>query len=403
MLETLRSVLRFRRIEWNPTKRRLARCANVDDLREAARRRMPRGPFDYIDGAADDERTRDRNVEAFDRVQFRPRVLRDVSETKIATTLLGRPLPMPLVMAPTGFGRVAHSQGELAVARASARAGLPYSLSTLGTRSIEEVAAVCDGPRWFQLYAWRDRVLAKEMVDRAKEAGYEALILTVDTAVLGRRERDLRNGFTLPPKLRLRTLLDGAVHPSWTLDFVRAEPIVFSNVAGHDVGDGTQAVSLADFNSPFDPELSWKDVEWLRSLWDGPLVLKGIQTVDDAVLAAEAGVQAVALSNHGGRQLEGAPPPLELVAPVVDRVGDRLEVICDGGVRRGGDIAKAVALGAKACMIGRPYLYALGAGGEPAVDLLLEWFEEGLRGTLALLGCADLQDLGPEYVEWRRG
>ena len=399
---TLRSVLRFRRFEWDPDLRRLSRCANVEDLRAVAKRRLPRGCFDYIDGAAEDERTARDNCAGFERLAFRPRVLRDVSKIECGTTLLGRPVPMPLVLAPTGFGRIAHSQGELAVARAADRAGVPYTLSTLSTCSIEEVAGVSAGAKWFQVYTWRDRGLVKEMVERARSAGYEALVLTVDTAVFGRRERDVRSGFTLPPKLGLDTLLDGALHPGWTWDFLRAEPIVFSNVVGRDVGDGSSAVELAAYiDSQFDPALSWADVAWLQSIWDGPIVLKGIQSVEDAELAADAGVAAIALSNHGGRQLDGAPAAIDLVAPVADRVGDRVEVLCDGGVRRGSDVVKAVALGARACMIGRPYLYGLAAGGEAGVDRVLEWFDEGIRRTLALVGCPDLADLSRETIERR--
>ncbi|MGE4651454.1 MAG: alpha-hydroxy acid oxidase, partial [Myxococcota bacterium] len=253
-LDTLRAVLRFREFEWDPALRRLARCASVNDLRDTARRRLPRGVFDYIEGAAEDERSAERNVTGFEQLGFRPRVLREVGETDCATTLLGRPLPLPLVLSPTGFARIANQQGELAVARAAARMGLPYCLSTLSTRSIEEVAEVSSGPRWFQVYAWRDRGLVREMVERAGAAGYEALLLTVDTAVLGRRERDTRSGFTLPPKLGLETLLDGILHPGWTLDFLSGEPIVFSNVAGHEVGDGSTPVELADYmNTQFDP------------------------------------------------------------------------------------------------------------------------------------------------------
>ena len=403
-LDTLRAVLRFREFEWDPALRRLARCASVNDLRDTARRRLPRGVFDYIEGAAEDERSAERNVTGFEQLGFRPRVLREVGETDCTTTLLGRPLPMPLVLSPTGFGRVAHSQGELAVARAAARAGLPYALSTLSTRSIEEVTAVSSGPRWFQVYAWRDRGLVGEMVERAAAAGYEALLLTVDTPVFGRRERDVRSGFTLPPQLGPETLLDGILHPGWTWDFLRSEPIVFSNVVGREVGDGSTPVTLADYiNTQFDPNLGWGDVEWLRGIWDGPLVLKGIQSVADARLAADAGVQAIALSNHGGRQLDHAPSPVELVAPVCDAVGDRLEVLCDGGVRRGGDILKALALGARACMIGRPYLYALAVAGEAGVDWVLEHFRAALRRDLALLGCARLSDLSPDFVERRPG
>ncbi|MET0579627.1 MAG: alpha-hydroxy acid oxidase, partial [Ilumatobacteraceae bacterium] len=370
IIDTLRSVLHFRRIELDPVARRLRAAASVGDLRRIARRRLPRGVFDYIDGGAEDERTLRNNVDAFARIEFRPRVLRSVGTVDPSTTLLGRALPYPLVLAPTGFTRVADPQGELAVARAADRAGLPYTLSTMATRSIEEVAAVSSGRRWFQVYAWRDRGIVKEMVDRARDAGYEALMLTVDTAVLGRRERDVRRGFELPPKLGLGTLLDGAVHPGWTWAFARSEPILFANVAGRSDtgGDGSDPVTLSTYiNSQFDPDLSWADVDWFRSVWDGPIVVKGIQSVADAVLAAERGVDAIALSNHGGRQLDSAPAPIELVGPVADAVAGRSEIICDGGVRRGSDIVKAVAAGATACMAGRAYLYALGAGGERGV------------------------------------
>ncbi len=406
IVDTLRSVMQFRKIELDPAARRLATAASVGDLRRIAKRRLPRGVFDYIDGGAEDERTLRNNSDAFGRIEFRPRVLRSVASIDTSTTLLGRPLPFPLALAPTGFTRIADPEGELAVARAAARADLPYTLSTLSTRSIEEVAAVSAGRKWFQVYAWRDRGLVKDMVERCKEADYEALMLTVDTAMLGRRERDVRRGFAMPPKLGLGTLLDGAVHPGWTWAFVRSDPIVFANVAtsrggtGTDPsGDGRDPVTLSDYvNSQFDPNLSWDDVEWFRSMWDGPLIVKGIQSVADAVLAAEHGIEAIALSNHGGRQLDSAPAPIELVAPVVDAVGDRIEVICDGGVRRGSDIVKAVALGAKACMAGRAYLYALGAAGERGVDQVLATLLTDVRRTMALCGAASVDDLTPDLV-----
>lgn len=404
IVDTLRSVLHFRRFELDPVTRRLATAASVADLRRIASRRMPRGVFDYIDGGAEDERTLRENTDAFARIEFRPRVLRSVASIDTTTTLLGKPLPSPLVLAPTGFTRIADPQGELAVARAAARAGLPYTLSTLSTRSIEEVAAVSDGRLWFQVYAWRDRGLVRDMIQRCRVAGYEALVLTVDTAMLGRRERDVRRGFELPPKLGLGTLIDGAIHPGWTWAFVRSAPIVFANVATSSAaasvsGDGSDAVTLSTFvNSQFDPNLSWDDLDWLRSIWDGPIIVKGIQTVADAVLAAERGVEAIALSNHGGRQLDSAPTPISLVAPVVDAVGDRAEVICDGGIRRGSDIVKAVALGARACMAGRAYLYGLGAGGERGVDHVLGMLDTDVRRTMALVGASSIADLTPDLV-----
>jgi L-lactate dehydrogenase (cytochrome) len=397
---TLRSVIRFEELELDPVARRLRRAADVEDLRKIAKRRLPHGVFDYIDGAAEDERTYAANTEAFRRRTFKPRVLRDVSQIDTSTTLLGKRIPMPLVLSPTGFARIADPEGELAVARAADRVGVPFTLSTIGTRSIEEIAAVNHGPKWFQLYVFKDRGLVKELVERTKAAGYEAITLTVDTAVIGRRERDIRRGFTLPPKIGPGTIIDGALHPGWTWAFVRAEPIVFSNVAGKDVGDGTDAVSLADYiNGQFDPSLCWDDIEWLKSIWDGPLLIKGIQSVADAELAVEVGVDAVQLSNHGGRQLDTSPAVLDLVEPVVQAVGDQLEVICDGGVRRGSDIVKALALGAKAVSGGRIHFYALGAGGERGVDHVLGLLEAGLRRTMALVGATSVDDITRDLLE----
>jgi L-lactate dehydrogenase (cytochrome) len=400
MIQTLQSVLRFGPVHWQATERRLARAASVEDLRRIARRRLPGGVFDYIDGGAEDERTLAANADAFAATGFRPRVLRGIADVDPTATVLGQPVPYPLVLAPTGFTRIADPEGELAVARAAARAGLPYTLSTLSTRSIEEVRAVSDGRLWFQVYAWRDRGLVKEMIDRATAAGYEALVLTVDTAVLGRRERDVRRGFSLPPSVGLRTMLDGALHPGWTWAFVRSEPIRFANVVGQAVGDGASPVRLSDYiNTQFDPALSWADVDWLRSVWDGAVVVKGIQRVDDAVLAADAEVDAIALSNHGGRQLDGAPAAFDLVAPVREAVGDRCEVICDGGVRRGSDIVKALAAGATACMAGRAYLYGLGAAGERGVDRVLGWLADDVRRTMSLVGAAGVGDLDRSLLD----
>jgi len=372
----------------------------VADLRVLAKRRLPRGVFDYIDGGAEDELALRSNSEAYGRMTFRPRVLRDVSEVDTSSSLLGKPVPYPLVLAPTGFTRIADPAGELAVARAASRAGLPYSLSTLGTRSIEEVAEVSSGRLWFQVYVWKDRGLVAEMVQRAAESGYEALCLTVDTAVFGKRERDVRRGFTLPPKLGLSTIWDGIIHPGWTWQFLTNDPIVFANVAGRSVGERGETVALAEYvANQFDPGLSWSDIEWLRARWKGPIVIKGIQTVDDARIAADEGLDAIALSNHGGRQLDSAPAPFDLLPHVVDAVGDRIEVICDGGVRRGSDIVKALALGATACMAGRAYLYGLGAAGEAGVDHVLDLLASDMRRTMALIGCRTVKELDRECLD----
>lgn len=396
----LRSVVRIDRPAGSRVERRLARCASVDDLRREAHRRLPGGCFDYIDGGAEDELTMAANRRAFQRVGFRPRVLRGISEPTTTSSLLGEPVGMPMVLAPTGFTRIADPDGELAVARAAERAQVPYTLSTLSTRSIEEVRAVSSGRLWFQVYAWRDRGLVAEMVARARAADFEALVLTVDTAVFGRRERDVRRGFSLPPSIGLGTAIDGIRHPRWTVDFLRAEPIRFANVTGSGVADGSSPVTLSDYiNRQFDHTLSWADLDWLRSIWPGPILVKGIQGVEDAVEAAARGVDGIVLSNHGGRQLDGAPATFDLVAPVRDAVGDSTTVICDGGVRRGSDIVKAVAAGADACMAGRAYLYALGAAGELGVDRLLSWWSDDIARVQALLGVDRIADLDRSFLD----
>lgn len=402
MYRTFRSTVRFRKFETDPVTRRLRTTVTVDDMRRVAKRRLPTGVFDYIDGGAEDERSMAHNASAFARLEFRPNVLRDVSEIDTSTTLLGRPIPLPLILAPTGYTRITHSQGELSVARSAARAGLPYSLSTMSTRSIEEVAAVSDGPKWFQVYTWKDRGLVKELVERAAAAGYETLWLTVDTAVLGRRERDVRNGYAFPPQLSPKTIVDGMLHPSWSLDFLRNEPMEFANVAHHAGHNTRTAIPMADHvMQNFDQKLSWDDVEWLQSIWNGPLVLKGIQTVADAKRAVEAGVHGIGLSNHGGRQLDGAPIPLELVEPVAQELQGSAAIICDGGIRRGSDIVKAIALGADACSIGRPYLYGMGAAGERGVDHVLEFFRQGVERTMALTGRTSIPEIDRDLVRWR--
>ena len=403
VFRTIRSVVRFRTFERDPDLRRMQSAANVDDLRLIARRRLPRGVFDYVDGAAEDEVTYRRNSSDYHNWEFVPSVLRDVGHIDTSTTLLGRPLPVPVVLAPTGFTRIVEPPGELSVARAAARHDIPYSLSTLGTRSIEEVAeAGAGGRHWFQVYVWKDRGLVRNMIDRAADCGYEALVITVDLAVPGRRERDVRNGMTLPPKLGLDMLLEGMRKPSWTWRFLTSEPVTFANVVGQTEADGSSAVALSNLiNSQFDPSLSWADIEWFRSIWDGPIIIKGIQSVADARLAAEHGADAIAVSNHGGRQLEGAPTPIELIEPIAQEVGDEVEIICDGGARRGSDVLKALALGARAVMVGRAYLYGLGAGGEKGVDWVLDFLAHTMRSTMALAGVRSVAEISRDLVRRR--
>ena len=340
-----------------------------------------------------------RNTAAFQQYEFVPRVLRNVADIDTSTSFLGRTLEIPLLFSPTGFTRIAHSQGELSVARVAARHGLPYCLSTLSTRSIEEVAVVSNGPKWFQVYVWRDRELVKDMLARAQANGYEAIMITVDTAVLGRRERDVRRGFTLPPTLGLGTIVDGITHPSWTWDFIRNEPITFSNITDPNASSAGTAVNLSYFISEqFEPALSWDDLEWFRANWNGPIILKGVQSVADAVLAQQHGIDAVALSNHGGRQLDSAPAPLDLLAPVAQATGGTLPLICDGGIRRGSDIVKAIALGASACTLGRSYLYGLGAAGEPGIERVLSMLTDDMTRTMSLCGVRTISEITPELL-----
>jgi len=376
----------------------VAGAASVADLRPIARRHVPRAVFDYVDGGAEAELSLARAREAFGRVEFIPSVLRGVADVDPSTSILGAPASLPLVFAPTGFTRLMHHAGEPAVARATARAGIPYALSTLGTTSPERLAADAPvGRRWFQLYVWRDRDAVAELVSRATEAGFEALILTVDTPVGGARLRDVRNGFSIPPALTLRTLADISVHPGWWFNLLTTEPITFASFRS---SEGTVAELL---DTVLDPGLDWDDLAWLRGAWSGPLVVKGIQSVEDARRAADHGVDAIVLSNHGGRQLDRAPVALELLPSVAAAVGDRVEVYVDGGVLSGADVVAAVGLGARACLVGRAYLYGLMAGGEVGVDRVAALFRSDVLRTMRLLGVRSVAELTPERVRLRAG
>jgi L-lactate dehydrogenase (cytochrome) len=389
----LAPLLRPRAVPIDATARRLARVASIRDLRLLARRRAPRAVFDYTDGGAGDEISLRRSRAAFARVEFRPRVLRDVSCIDPTTTILGSSAALPLVFAPTGFTRMMHTDGESAVGRVAERTGIPYALSTMGTTSIERLATEAPGARrWFQLYLWRDRAASSDLVARAQAAGYEALVLTVDTPVPGARLRDVRNGLTLPPSLSVRTLAEGATHARWWFDLLTTEPLEFASLNRF---DGTVADLAAQV---FDPALTMRDLAWLRETWTGPLVVKGITSVEDARRVVDAGADALVVSNHGGRQLDRAPTPLEQLPAIVDAVGERAEVYVDGGILSGGDVVAAVALGARAALVGRAYLYGLMAGGERGVAKAAEILSKEIAGTLALLGVTRVDDLRPEHV-----
>ncbi len=377
------------------------RCHNVRDFRALARRALPAPMFHYMDGGADDEWTLDNNSTAFSRYELLPRVLVDVSQIDLKTRLLGLDMAMPFFLSPTGGTQMFHHEKELAVARAAADAGLLYTLSTVGTTRLEDVAAASTGPKMFQVYVFRDRGLTRELVARCKAAGYDALCLTVDTLVGGNRERDLRTGMSVPPRFTPASLFSFAMHPRWVWNAMRAGPLTMANVSDWvqanyaDSGSG-----IAGFiDAQFDRTLNWKDAEWLAGEWGGPFVIKGLVTPDDALRARDVGASAVMLSNHGGRQLDGAPAPVDMVAPVRAAVGDTLELIVDGGIRRGTDMVKALALGADACSIGRAYLYALAAGGEAGVARLLRLLREELQRDMALLGCTSIKELDNSYVQ----
>jgi L-lactate dehydrogenase (cytochrome) len=392
----LREVVRPRRPSGDAIARRLGRAATIGDLREIARRRVPRAVFDYTDGAAGAEISLRRSREAFERVEFHPRVLRDVSAVDPSTTLLGARAALPLVFAPTGFTRLMHTEGESAVGRVAERIGVPYALSTMGTTSVEALAGAASGARrWFQLYLWRDRDASAALVERARAAGYEALVLTVDTPVAGPRLRDVRNGFTIPPALSLRTMANAAVHPRWWVDLFTTPPLEFASLRSW----GGTVADLVD--RVFEPAAVLADVRTLRAGWPGALVVKGVLDADDARAVVDAGADAVVVSNHGGRQLDRAPTPLEQLPGIVHAVGDRAEVYVDGGIMDGADVVAAVAFGARACLVGRAYLYGLMAGGERGVQRAADILTREMTRTMQLLGVASVAELTPERVRLR--
>jgi L-lactate dehydrogenase (cytochrome) len=373
----------------------------IEDLRTAARRRLPRPLFDYIDGGAEDEVTMRGNSADFGRYRFRPRSLVDVSRRDQSTTVLGIPIASPLILAPTGFTGMFWPRGEAVAARAAGRQGVIYTASTMSICPMEEIAEAATGPIWYQLYVWRDREIVRMLIERAKAAGYRALVVTVDTPVLGQRERDVRSGLVLPPRITVRNVLDTLRRPAWLRDFLTHPRPTFGNFVGMP-GVEHDAVSLAAFTTKqFSAAITWTDVDWYRSLWPGPIALKGIMSADVARQAVERGVDAVIVSNHGGRQLDHAPSPIEVLPEIVDAVEGRAEVILDGGVRRGTDVVKAVALGARACMIGKAFNYGVAALGERGVELAIEILSKEIDRALALVGRPTLGELDRSAVKRR--
>ena len=376
----VRRLIQLKPVELDPARRRLSACHDVSDLRLAARRLIPRPVFDYVDGGADEELSMAGNVQAFRRWRFQPRALTEITAVDTSARVLDRDLPLPLVLAPTGYTRMMHPAGEIAAARSAQRHGLPYTLSTMATTTIEDVALGTRPDLWFQLYSLPDGGLTKERVDRAAAAGYRVLVVTVDTFVTGHRTRDHRNGLVIPPSLTSRTLASIAARPGYWLRMLRHEAIDFANFAGR----GT--MTIQGTGSLFNPTVGWDDIALLRSRWPGKLVIKGPLSPEDAARAVATGADGVQLSNHGGRQLDRAVAPVDLIAPVRDAVGPDVSLLVDSGVRHGSDIAVALALGADACAIGRAYLYGLMVGGEAGVDKAVDILAAQFTRTLHLMG-----------------
>jgi L-lactate dehydrogenase (cytochrome) len=389
----LAPLLQLRRPELNATARRLAKALTIDDLRRIAKRRTPTAAFDYTDGAADDEISLARARQSFRDIEFHPTILRDVSEIDTSRHVLGASVAQPFGIAPTGFTRLMHTEGEVAGAHAAARAGIPFSLSTLGTSSIEDVReANPHGRNWFQLYMWKDRERSMALVQRAAAAGFDTLLVTVDVPVAGARHRDTRNGMSIPPALTLRTVLDAVPHPRWWFDLLTTEPLSFASL---DRWPGTVADYL---NTMFDPTVTFSDLAWIKEQWPNRLVVKGIQTLDDAKSVADLGVDGLVLSNHGGRQLDRGAVPFHLLPHVVRELRGSCEVLLDTGIMSGADIVAAIALGARFTLVGRAYLYGLMAGGEAGVDRAIEILSTEVRRTMALLGVTHLDELQPHHV-----
>ncbi|BEH76949.1 MULTISPECIES: alpha-hydroxy acid oxidase [Mycobacterium] len=389
----LAPLMQFKRPQFNRTKRRLETALTIEDLRRVAKRRTPRAAFDYTDGAVEDELSIERARQAFRDIEFHPTILRDVTSVRTGWDVFGKPVALPFGIAPTGFTRLMHTEGEIAGARAAAEAGIPFSMSTLATCAIEDLqAAVPQGRKWFQLYMWRDRDRSMALVKRAADAGFDTMLVTVDVPVAGARLRDVRNGMSIPPALTLRTVLDALPHPHWWFDLLTTEPLAFASL---DRWSGTVGEYL---NTMFDPSVTFDDLEWMKAQWPGKLVVKGIQTLDDARAVVERGADGIVLSNHGGRQLDRAPVPFHLLPLVARELGKDTEIVVDTGIMSGADIVAAIALGARCTLIGRAYLYGLMAGGEAGVKRAIEILSAGVSRTMRLLGVTCLEELSAKHV-----
>ena len=370
----------------------------IEDLRALARRRVPKAFFDYADGGSYTESTLRANRADLEAIRLRQRVMVDVSKRSLETSILGETAAAPIILAPVGLTGMQHGDGEILAAQAAEAAGIPYTLSTMSICSIEDVAAATAKPFWFQLYVIRDRGFTKDILARAQAAKCSALVLTVDLQVLGQRHRDLKNGMTVPPEIRLNNIIDMATKPAWALSILRGKRKTFGNLAGH-VKGMDDVTSLAEWtNSQFDPALNWNDVAWIKSHWPGKLIIKGILDVEDARIVADLGADALVVSNHGGRQLDGASSSISALPKIADAVGSQVEIMMDGGIRTGADIMRALALGARSCMIGRAYAWGLGAGGKAGVAKTIDILKKELDITMALTGVSRTADIGPQVL-----
>ena len=378
-------------------------CHNVEDFRKLAKKKLPSPIFHYIDGGSDDEVTLRRNTESFNKCDLVPNVLADVSNIDLSTTILGQKIAFPLFLAATAMHKLYHHHGERATAKAAEKMDTMFGISTMATTSIEEIGKLTNGPKLFQLYIHKDRGLTDNLIERCKKAGFNSMCLTVDTVVAGNRERDHRTGFSTPPRLTLGSLLSFAMHPQWSLNYLFGSKFKLENII-HMTDKGSSIdKSIIDYiNEQFDPSMNWKDAEYCVKKWGGPFALKGVMSVEDAKRAIDIGCTAIMVSNHGGRQLDGSRAPFDQLTEIVDAVGDKIEVILDGGIKRGTHVLKALAVGAKACSFGKGYLFALGAGGEKGVEAILQKMKAEINRDMILMGCKSVKDLNRSKIVFRK-
>ncbi|MFL2889981.1 MAG: alpha-hydroxy acid oxidase [Pelagibacteraceae bacterium] len=377
-------------------------CYNVEDFRKLAKKNLPAPIFHYIDGGSDDETTLKRNTESFLKCDLVPNILASVGKPDLSTNVLGQKIDLPIFLSPTAMQRLYHHEGDKASARAAEKFGTFYSMSTMATSSIEEVANISRGPKLFQLYIHKDQSLTDNLIDRCKASGFKALCLTVDTVVAGNRERDHKWGFTTPPKLTLKSIISFMTHPTWSLNYLTNEKFQLANVSHFTKKGSSIAKGVMEYiNEQYDPAMSWKDAEYVIKRWGGPFALKGVMSVEDAKKALDIGASAIMLSNHGGRQLDGSRSPFDQLPEIVNAVGGKIEIIVDGGIRRGTHVLKALSLGATACSFGKAFLYALSAGGQEGVEMLLQRIKDEITRDMILLGCKNIKELNKSKIAYR--